>query len=40
MISQEGGIPDLRIVQVLSDMPPVKTKKEMQSFLGIPKLPK
>ena len=33
--SQQGMSPDPRKVQVLTDMPPLRTKMELQLFLGI-----
>ena len=35
IISQQGVSPDFRKVQTLTGMPPPKSKKELQSFLGI-----
>ena len=35
MISQQGVSPDQRKLQVPTDMPPQKMKKELQLFLGI-----
>ena len=35
MISHQGVRPDPSQIQALNDMPPPKTKKELQSFLGI-----
>ena len=35
VVSRQRVSPDLRKIQVLTDMPPPKSRKELQSFLGI-----
>ena len=35
IISQQGVSPDTNKIHVLTDMPQLKIKKELQSFLGI-----
>ena len=34
-VSLQGASPDTKKIQILTDIPPSKLKKELQSFLGI-----